>query len=752
MATAQPGGGSVLPSDFSAIPAALRERPQWLVWKLEAKPGAKKPAKMPYYASGNRRTGVQGSDKDRAALVTCEAAQAAMARHGADGIGVAFLPGDGLIGIDLDHAVDADTGELSPRAQAIIGACGSYTEWSPSGAGFHIYVLGTTETAKDNGIGVEMFCGRQYFTVTGRHLAGTPEAVAPIDAKTLRRLHKTIAAAKGGFSDAPAPAPARPAGKRTPGPASERERVIDALNAIDPDIGYDDWYQIGMALHATLGPDGLWVWEDWSGRSARFPGAHVLAQHWRSFKSGRVGPGTLFYHAKRAGWKPPRGWKPKPFLPPAEAPAGEAPAPGEAMRRRGSLFWRTGLWRTDSGAAKPVRDNVVHLLLEHPDLVRMVGYNVFANRCELVRSPPWGGEPGEWKRRDTTELAAWMANEIALLLQLRDVEDAVAMAAWRHPVNPVLEVFNALPGWDGVERLPFWLSECMGCLDTPYHRLVGSKFLMGLVKRVLQPGCKFDYMLIFEGAQGIGKSSAGRILAMRDEWFSDTPFHANLDRDARMALHGCLVHEISEMHSFNQADSRAIKAFISQMEDRVRVPYAAQFESFRRSMVFVGTTNETEYFRDHTGSRRYWPVACRAVELERLRQWLPQLYAEALHRVRAGESVAPSRDEEATLCVPEQQKRLILHPWTDFLAEYLGKPEMFGARFVSYPEIFSGCLKFDAARIDHRGEAQRYIRQAMGHLGWYLDRDRIGGVQLRGFKPLIKDEEQECDGEKALPI
>jgi len=737
-------------ADFSAIPVALRDRQQWLIWKLEAKPGAKKPAKMPYYASGKRRTGVQGAERDRAALVTCEAAHAAMARHGADGIGFAFLPGDGLIGIDLDHAVDADTGELSPRAQAIIAACASYTEWSPSGAGFHIYVLGTTETAKDNGIGVEMFCGRQYFTVTGRHFSGTPLDVAAIDDKTLRRLHATIAAAKGGFSDAPAPVP--PVGKRSASVVSERERVVDALNAIDPDIGYDDWYQIGMALQAALGPDGLGAWEAWSARSARFPGAHVLAAHWRSFKSGRVGPGTLFYHAKRAGWKPPRGWKPKPFLPPEAAPAGENPAPGETMPRNGSPFWRTGLWRTDSGAPKPVRDNVVHMLVEHPELAKLVGYNVFANRSELLASPPWGGEPGEWKRRDTAELAAWMANEIGLLLQLRDVEDAVSLAAARHQVNPVLEVFNALAPWDGIERLPFWLCECMGCLDTPYHRLVGTKFLMGLVKRVLQPGCKFDYMLIFEGAQGIGKSSAGRILALRDEWFSDTPFHANLDRDARMALHGCLVHEVSEMQGFNQADIRAVKIFLSQMEDRVRVPYAQQFETFRRSMVFVGTTNETEYFRDTTGNRRFLPVACRAVDLDRLRQWLPQIYAEALHRVRAGESVAPTREEEATLCVPEQQKRLIQHPWTDFIAEYLGKPELNGACFVSYPEIFRDCLKFDAARIDHQGNAQAHIRRAMESLGWFRDRERINGVQLRGFRPLTNLEDSRDGDGNDLPI
>ena len=169
-------------------------------------------------------------------------------------------------------------------------------------------------------------------------------------------------------------------------------------------------------------------------------------------------------------------------------------------------------------------------------------------------------------------------------------------------------------------------------------------------------------------------------------------------------------------------------------------------------MVFVGTTNETEYFRDLTGNRRFLPVACRAVDLARLRQWLPQLYAEALHRVRAGESVAPTREEEATLCVPEQQKRLIQHPWTDFIAEYLGKPELNGACFVSYPEIFRDCLKFDAARIDHQGNAQAHIRRAMESLGWFRDRERINGVQLRGFRPLTNLEDSRDGDGNDLPI
>ena len=307
MAESVPRVGGVPASDFSAIPEALRSRPQWLCWRLEEKPGAKKPAKMPYYASGKRRTGVQGSPEDRAGLVTFDAAQRAMTSLQATGIGFAFLPDDGLIGIDLDHAVNPQTGELSDRTRSIIDACASYTEWSPSGAGFHIYVMGTTQTAKDNGIGVEMFCGRQYFTVTGRHVSGTPGDVTPIAEEVLQRLHALIAKGKTGSAEARAQdgAPGR-----APGPVanqgSERERIQSALDVVDSGIGYDAWLQVGMALESALGADGFSLWDAWSARSDKYPGRKTLEAHWKSFKPGAVRIGTLFHLAKAAGWKPLR--------------------------------------------------------------------------------------------------------------------------------------------------------------------------------------------------------------------------------------------------------------------------------------------------------------------------------------------------------------------------------------------------------------------------------------------------------------
>ena len=167
------------------VPEALKTLSQWLGWKLEQKSGQKKPAKMPYYVDGGRRVGTQGDERDRQRLTTFEHAMEQMSRARYDGVGFAFLKGDGLIGIDLDSVINPETGEISERALAIVTACNSFTEYSPSATGLHIYVQGETTTFKSNDIGLEVFCGAQYFTVTGKHFPGSPETVNPISAAVL---------------------------------------------------------------------------------------------------------------------------------------------------------------------------------------------------------------------------------------------------------------------------------------------------------------------------------------------------------------------------------------------------------------------------------------------------------------------------------------------------------------------------------------------------------------------------------------
>jgi len=289
--------------DVSVVPATLSARPQWLLWRFE--PGEKKPKKMPYYVNGKRRSGVQGSTEDRAALVNLDRALRVWEKQPSQfsGVGFAFLPGDGLIGIDLDGMINPESGEITERGRGIIQACNSYTEFSPSGKGVHIIGFGETDTFKSNEVGVEVFAGRQYFTFTGKPYPDTPATINEIDAKTLKRLRATVESGKHRAADAkPSTAPA---------PALEgRAKVESALAYVSADCGYEDWIQIGMAICSELGEGAVDVWDYWSSRAAKYPGLATIEQHWKSFKPGSgISGATLFKRAVDAGWQPPRAPK-----------------------------------------------------------------------------------------------------------------------------------------------------------------------------------------------------------------------------------------------------------------------------------------------------------------------------------------------------------------------------------------------------------------------------------------------------------
>lgn len=304
---------------YAAVPEAMRLRHAWLLWKSEQHPGDKKPRKVPYYAAGRRRTGEQGAPADRAALVSFDAALAALDGGDFSGLGFAFLPENDDIGIDLDHVRDPETGELTPRAKAIVDACASYTEISPSGTGLHIYCQGESETFKSNDIGVEVFCGRQFFTVTGNHLVGTPAEVNPIGEETLRRLKATVEQARKGRDGVSSTVHTSA--------LDGQAKVESALCFVSADIGYDDWIKIGMAIHAELGAGACNVWDAWSARSAKYPGEKVLRGHWKSFTPGAVTGGTLYALANEAGWQPPRRVNTNPSPPPISSSLGDPDAP-----------------------------------------------------------------------------------------------------------------------------------------------------------------------------------------------------------------------------------------------------------------------------------------------------------------------------------------------------------------------------------------------------------------------------------------
>lgn len=261
---------SDLIAQLANLPVEMRERRQWLVWRLIAKRGAAagaKPAKVPFYVSGFPRGWPNGKPKDgkpteaqpqveqgheldRAALVSFDQVLQVLDKQGQwSGVGFAFLPGDGLIGVDIDGAVDLETGEISRRCGLVIGMCQSYTERSVSGTGMHIVMSGDVEKFKSDEIGLEVYCRSQYFTCTGQHLPGTPTEVLPADPEALSIMRgmveqalaqaKTVreaaaaekAAAAAPTAPKPAPRPPSASSGASFAPGDDFKRVNEAALA-----------------------------------------------------------------------------------------------------------------------------------------------------------------------------------------------------------------------------------------------------------------------------------------------------------------------------------------------------------------------------------------------------------------------------------------------------------------------------------------------------------------------------------------
>jgi hypothetical protein len=316
--------------DFDAIPQELRERPQWLVWRFEPNPNPAKtkPLKVPYWVNGKKRYGVQGDQADRSRLVTLDVALATLAASNGHytGIGFAFLAGDGLIGVDIDKCIDLETGEVTELALQAMAGCDSYTEYSPSGTGIHIIVAGATTTFKSNEIGLEVFCSSQFFTFTGRQLAGSPSAINPISDAELDRLRVLVRGAR----PAATPSRANTSAPLPPGASDLRARLDAALAYISPE-GHDQWIRVGMALYSALGENGFRVWDYWSSRAESYGGEEELKKRWASFgKRGvNITEATIFRMGMDGGWKPPRSVLPPPIKPVSSSP--RPPSGSEAV-------------------------------------------------------------------------------------------------------------------------------------------------------------------------------------------------------------------------------------------------------------------------------------------------------------------------------------------------------------------------------------------------------------------------------------
>jgi hypothetical protein len=308
-----------------------------------------------------------------------------------------------------------------------------------------------------------------------------------------------------------------------------------------------------------------------------------------------------------------------------------------------------------------------------------------------------------------------------------NVRDAVTQLCLEHTFHPIRQMLDALT-WDGIPRVDDWLVQYMGAEDTPLNRAIGRILLIAAVRRVREPGVKFDTIIVLEGKQGTGKSTALRILAGPGN-HSDNEL-LTLDTKAQMeAMEGVWIYELSEMSGLKKSEVERMKAFASRDVDRARMSYGRFSEARGRQTIFVGTTNEHKYLKDRTGNRRFLPIKTGAIDLEALRRDRDQLWAEAAKLEAEGESIGLPQELWA-VAAAEQEERLEDDPWQEKLATVRGRAV--GDEVRTYTaDLLSEVLGIPVER-QHNGHAKR-VTALMRELGWEPDKFKVAGKTMRGF-------------------
>lgn len=341
-----------------------------------------------------------------------------------------------------------------------------------------------------------------------------------------------------------------------------------------------------------------------------------------------------------------------------------APSGGKQFDENGSVFvgWQQlGLAAFDGRPPAPNLDTIQKILGNHPELAGRIWWDDFHGKVfqTLFQEPP-----AEWADHHDTRLAVWMQRQLRLpKIGHQLVRLAVDDHARIFPRNEPMEWMAALE-WDQEERLPTLMTDVFGAFQDDYSAAVGRCWMVSMAARIFSPGCKVDTMPVFEGPQGLRKSTALSIIG--GPWYME--MHEDIKtKDFLQNLPGKLLIEIPELHAFGRADINRIKGVISCSNDRYRASYGRRAENHPRRSVWAGTTNRDDYNQDDTGARRFWPILCGEINLEYLRQVRDQLFAEAVYRYHRGEpwwNIDPLRAQE------EQDARHDEDPWTDIILSY----------------------------------------------------------------------------------
>lgn len=408
-------------------------------------------------------------------------------------------------------------------------------------------------------------------------------------------------------------------------------------------------------------------------------------------------------------------------------------------------------------------ENTIHnakVLLENlPELKGLFAYNEFNNTVQLLRMPPWeevegGVSADKWKPRafEGPDMAALrLILEGAGVTNKDKINDAFCIVYMQQKVNPVRAFFVECGlAWDGVRRNEMILQEWLDAEDTELTRAMMRKTLIGMVKRVMEPGCKFDTSLTLVGGEDAGKSLLLARLCLKDHAqdfgaFNDSFCYDMIGKkEAVEQVIGSLGVECGEMVGIDRKDAPTIKHFLTIREDKVRLPWGEGTKLYKRQCIFFNTGNKVDFLRGNDGNRRYWVVELSTAtddeSVKRRKAMGNRIYREfrgELINQIIGEAVADYwAGEETVLGLElelEARKGQIRHaetsPIIDQMAAYLDTllPEEWSARSKGERIGYFGNM---ADELREEGVEQRV---AVSFTEWWLEGLQRGNAPIRPF-------------------
>lgn len=369
-------------------------------------------------------------------------------------------------------------------------------------------------------------------------------------------------------------------------------------------------------------------------------------------------------------------------------------------KQEDDLGWIGLITKDASGKFEKTINNAVLILENDPLLKGKIVVDEFSSCGMAMGRLPWDERDEKRRWTDVDDAGFYRYMEAYYGLTGREKMDhALLIASAKNRINDVKRYLQGIQ-WDGQKRIETLLSDYLGAEDNAYTRAVMRKSLCAAVARAIIGGVKFDYMPIFTGPQGIGKSTFLSILGK--DWFSDslTTFEG---KEAAELIQGTWINEVGELTAMTRQETSAVKQFLSKTHDIYRAAYGRRTDKYPRRCVFFGTSNDTEFLKDATGNRRFWPVdvgilpAKKSVWVDLPRE-VDQIWAEAYVYWMLGEPLFLPKEIEK-MAEEMQENHRESSGKEGIIMEYLEKeiPENWGSMTLSDRRIFlAGNMKVPA--------------------------------------------------------